>query len=748
MQNMILNISGMTCAACAKNIERILKKQDGVINADVNFGAEKLNLEFDSEKTTAAKLQAAMKKSGYTLHLPQEDDADAVAKNKAAEISALWQRFVLSAIFAIPLTLFSMIPMFLKEAGLMWIPYQLNPLNFPAANMIIQTMMTAPVLIINRKLFRDGFRSLFLGHPNMDSLIAKGTAVAVIYSLYLTVQNVFFGADYMPYYEVAAVILTLVVLGKYMEAKTKGKTSEAIKKLMNLTPKKAKVIRSDAEIEIPIEQVIVGDIIIVRPGERMPVDGIVVSGKTAVDESMLTGESMPVSKSAGDEIIGASINKNGSVKYRATKVGKDTVLSQIINLVEQAQTSKAPIARLADIISGYFVHTVIAIALLAGIGWLISGAGVAFSLTIFVSVLVVACPCALGLATPTAIMVGTGKGAENGILIKSGEALEIAHKLQTVILDKTGTITEGKPHVTDVITNGGYSENEALYFAASAENQSEHPLGEAIANRGKELFEALPEAESFNSITGQGIAAVIEGRRVLIGNMRLMQSNGVDITGFAEDWDRLAGEGKTPMYMAIDGTPEAIIAVADIIKPTSRAAVQNLRNMGLDVVMITGDNRRTAEAIAREAGIGEVLAEVLPQDKAESVKTLQNQGKKVAMVGDGINDAVALVQADIGIAIGSGTDIAMESAEIILMRGDLNGVAAAIYLSKRTLRNIKQNLFWAFAYNVLGIPIAVGVLYIFGGPLMSPMIAALAMSFSSVSLLLNVLRLKRVKLKI
>jgi len=748
MKTMTVHISGMSCAACASNVDRILNNLDGVA-AEINFGAEKVRLTFDESEFSFDQIAETLKPSGFTLHLPQEDETAAVAQRKAQEMDALRRRLVWSAIFTIPLAIFAMIPMFLMEAGLTWIPHNLDPMHFPVANMVIQTMLTAPVLIVNRRLFRDGFRSLFGGHPNMDSLIAKGTTVAVAYSLYLAVQNLFFGAHYMPYYEVAAVILTLVVLGKYLEAKTKGKTSEAIQKLMGLAPKTAKIIRDGKEVEIPIEEVIVGDRIIVRPGEKMPVDGLVISGETAVDESMLTGESMPVNKRAGDEIIGASINKNGSIQYRATKVGKDTVLSQIIRLVEQAQTSKAPIARLADVISGYFVHAVIVIALLAGLAWFISGAGLGFSLRILISVLVIACPCALGLATPTAIMVGTGKGAEHGILIKSGEALETAHKINTVVLDKTGTITEGNPHVTDILTWGGYDEDTLLRLAAAAEARSEHPLGEAIAVYGRKKFDPLPDPEAFRAIIGEGIEAVIDGRDILIGNRKLMDNRGVGVTAYSPDSDRLAYEGKTPMYVAVDGVLAGIIAVADVIKPTSQTAVRQLQGMGIDVAMLTGDNQRTAQAIARETGIHQVFAEILPQDKAEYVKNLQAQGKKVAMVGDGINDAVALVQADVGIAIGSGTDIAMESAKIVLMGGDLTGVAAAIYLSKRTLRNIKQNLFWAFAYNVLGIPIAMGLLYLlFGGPLMSPMIAALAMSFSSVSLLLNVLRLKKMRLGI
>jgi len=548
------------------------------------------------------------------------------------------------------------------------------------------------------------------------------------------------------YFETVAVILTLIVLGKYLEAKAKGSTSEAIRKLIGLSPKSATIIRDGAEMIIPVEDVALGDIIQVKPGEKLPVDGVVIQGATSVDESMLTGESMPVGKKEGDIVIGASINKNGSIKYKATKIGKDTVLAQIVKLVEDAQNSKAPIARIADTISGYFAYAVLTIAIAAGVAWFIAGYDMAFVMVVVVSILLIACPCALGLATPTAVMVGTGKGAENGILIKGGESLETAHRIKTVVLDKTGTVTEGKPHVTDIIVKGIYSPDDILLMAASAEKQSEHPLGEAIVNHGVEKFGALLEPEKFTAITGQGIAATIKGEDILIGNKKLMDESKIDIIDYAADSDSLANEGKTPMYFAVNGKLEAIIAVADIIKPTSKKAVQRLNDMGIDVVMITGDNQRTARAVAKQAGIDNVLAEVLPQDKAENVKRLQEQGAKVAMVGDGINDAPALVQADIGIAIGGGTDVAIESAEIVLMRGDLQGVAQAIYLSKRTMRNIKQNLFWAFAYNIAGIPIAAGLLYIFGGPLLNPIIAALAMAFSSISVLLNVLRIKRLNL--
>jgi len=774
----------MTCAACAKNIERVVNKLDGA-SGQVNFATEQLNLTFDEGNISYKQITAAVKRAGFKLHTQESDAAKAI--RKADDINALWRRFILSAFFTVPLTLFSMVPMTLHSLGLEWIPHRFDPMHYPVFNGLAQLIMTIPVMAVSLPYYRNGFNSLIRGRANMDSLIAKGTAIAFLYSLYLTWESIFRGGDNMFYYETAAVILTLITLGKFMEAKSKGRTSEAIQKLMGLAPKTARVIKGGTETEIPIDDVMVGDIIIVRPGEKMPVDGTITHGETSVDESMLTGESMPVSKRVGDAVIGASINGSGAIRYEATKVGKDTVLAQIVKLVEDAQNSKAPIARLADVISGHFVHVVIVLALLSGGAWLLAGQGVAFSLTIVVSVLVIACPCALGLATPTAIMVGTGKGAENGILVKGGEALETAHKVKTVVLDKTGTITEGRPFVTDVVmpqigvdSSPRYPgldpgspackdtvrlrEEDILRLAAAAETMSEHPLGEAIARYGIEKFENLPAVERFKAVTGQGIEAVVDGVGVIIGNAGMMTKYSVDITAFIAESERLAYDGKTPMYVAVrqdfsaaddlseveqaaqltGWQPAGIIAVADIIKPTSKAAITRLKSMGIETVMLTGDNRHTAAAVAREAGITRVEAEVLPHDKADHVKALQEAGHTVAMVGDGINDAPALVQADIGIAIGTGTDVAIESAEIVLMRGDLNGVSSAINLSRRTMRNIKQNLFWAFMYNVLGIPVAMGVLYIFGGPLLSPMIAALAMSFSSVSVLANVLRLRRI----
>ena len=749
MNQVTFEVRGMTCAACARNIERVLKKQNGVTLGQVNFATEKLYVEFEKTSITIEGIIQAVARAGFTLIIPKKE---APIDDGALD---LWFRLKWSLIFTVPLFIFSMVPMIFYTWWPDVLPHNLDPMNFPNLNGLVQLIFTLPIMWFNRNIFKKGFAAFFSGAANMDSLIAKGTMVAFLFSLYMTIENflllgteLFAAMEHMIfmernqfYYETVGVILTLIVMGKYMEAKTKGRASEAIKKLMGLTPKTAKVERDGVEIEVDIKDVKVGDILVVRPGERMPVDGIVTEGTTSVDESMLTGESMPVSKSVSDEIIGASINKNGFIKYKASKVGKDTILAQIIKLVEDAQNSKAPIARIADTVSGYFAYGVLIIAILAGAAWFVAGYDLSFVMVIVVSILVIACPCALGLATPTAIMVGTGKGAENGILIKGGETLELAHKIQIVALDKTGTITLGKPYITDIVALDSIGEEKILRYAASAEVKSEHPLAEAIVNAGKEKFGSLFDADSFVSLTGQGVEALIEGQTVLVGNKSMMTARGINVE---VDTENLTKQGKTPMFVAIKGKLCGIIAVADIVKPTSAYAIKRLGEMGIDVVMITGDNFRTAEAIAKEVNISKVMAEVMPGDKAESIKNLQRSGVAVAMVGDGINDAPALVQSNIGIAIGSGTDIAIESAEIVLMRDDLLDVANAILLSRRTMRNIKQNLFWAFSYNVLGIPIAAGLLYIFGGPLMNPMLAALAMSASSVSVLLNTLRINNV----
>lgn len=735
------NIEGMTCASCAQTIEKATQKLRGVNLSSVNLTTEKLVVEYDPGMVNLTDIIKAVMDSGYEAHeeVATADTVDQNKEKKQKEIKSLWNRFLISALFTAPLLYIAM--GHLVNAPL---PDFINPMMNPEAFAIVQLVLTLPVVAVNSKIYRNGFKALSKGHPNMDSLISLGTSAAFLYGVFATVM-IFRGevayANEL-YYETAAVILALIVLGKYLETLTKGKTSEAIKKLMGLAPKTALVVRNGKESEISIDEVVVGDIIVVRPGGKMPVDGVVIEGLTSVDESMLTGESIPVEKSVGDAIIGASINKNGTIRYKATKVGKDTALSQIIKLVEDAQGSKAPIAKMADIISGYFVPIVIAIAILSAIAWYFAGQTGVFALTIAISVLVIACPCALGLATPTAIMIGTGKGAEHGVLFKSGTALETTHKLNTIVFDKTGTITEGKPKVTDIITAEGISETELLTLSASAEKGSEHPLGEAIVNSAEEKGLAFLKTETFNAIPGHGIEVTINGQHLLLGNKKLMDERHIGLGNLVSASDALASQGKTPMYIAKDGKIAGIIAVADTVKESSLRAIKKLHKMGIEVAMITGDNKRTAEAIAKQVGIDRVLSEVLPEDKANEVKKLQDEGKKVGMVGDGINDAPALAQADVGIAIGSGTDVAIESADVVLMRSDLMDVPTAVELSKSTIRNIKENLFWAFAYNILGIPFAMGVVYAFGGPLLSPVIAAAAMSFSSISVLLNALRLK------
>jgi len=732
-------VEGMTCSACANRVERVTKKLNGVQSSAVNFATEKLTVNINEDEVGYLEIKAVVDKAGYKLIKNEEQ----ITEKKLDESQILLIRFIVSLIFTTPLLVITMGHML----G-MPLPYiidsMMNPLNFA----IIQVVLTLPVMIMGYKFYHVGIKNLFKLSPNMDSLIAISTLAAFIYGLFGIYKINSGETEYAMhlYFESAAVILTLITLGKYLEAISKGKTSQAIKSLMKLAPKNAVVVRNNNEMVVPVEEVVVGDIVLVKPGEKLPVDGSVIEGSTAIDESMLTGESIPVEKSIGSNVIGASINKTGFIKYKATKVGKDTALAQIVKLVEEAQGSKAPIAKLADIISAYFVPTVIVLAIIASISWLVAGETPVFALTIFIAVLVIACPCALGLATPTAIMVGTGKGAENGVLIKGGEALEITHQIETIVFDKTGTITEGKPVVTDILTNG-ISENEILILAASAEKGSEHPLGEAIVRGAEEKNLEFRVIEEFNAIPGHGIEVKIDGKTILIGNKKLVNEKNIDISVLAKESDRLAAEGKTPMYIAIDEILRGIIAVADTVKPSSKKAIETLHQMGIKVAMITGDNKKTANAIAKQVGIDIVLAEVLPEDKANEVKKLQGENQKVAMVGDGINDAPALAQADIGIAIGSGTDVAIESADIVLMRSDLMDVITAIKLSRATIKNIKQNLFWAFGYNVLGIPVAMGILHIFGGPLLNPMIAAGAMSLSSVSVLTNALRLRKFKVE-
>lgn len=737
-------IEGMTCAACSGAVERVTRKLAGVEESNVNLATEKLKITFDPDVVSIKEIKQAIEKAGYKAIDEAEVSVDEV-DHKEKEIRTLFKRSIWSSIFAFPLLIIAMVPMILEYAGIVVPPF-ISPMVYPRTFAIIQFTLCVPVIFICRNYYKVGFRNLYKLSPNMDSLISVGTTAAFLYSFYAAYEIFTGNIDFEMYFEATAVILALISIGKYMEAVSKGKTSEAIKKLIGLAPKQANIIRDGIEMQIPVEEVEVGDIVVVKPGERLPVDGVVVDGSSSIDESMLTGESIPIEKNVGSAVIGASINKNGLIKYRATKVGKDTALAQIIKLVEDAQGSKAPIARLADIISGYFVPIVIGLALVALAMWLfVFGETFSFSIAIFIAVLIIACPCALGLATPTAIMVGTGKGAQYGVLIKSGVALETAHKIQTVVLDKTGTITEGKPKVTDILTAKNISEKELLLIAASCEKGSEHPLGEAIVKAAEEKGMSLLSVEKFEAIPGHGIQIQMDGKSILLGNEKLMRDRQVNLGEASEKATQLAREGKTPMFVAFDGQFAGIIAVADTVKASSKEAIAKLQKMGISVAMITGDNRQTAEAIAREVGIDTVLAEVLPKDKANEVKKLQDAGQKVAMVGDGINDAPALAQADVGMAIGSGTDVAMESADIVLMKSDLKDVATAIQLSRKTIANIKQNLFWAFAYNVLGIPVAMGVLYLLGGPLLNPIIAALAMSFSSVSVLSNALRLKRFK---
>ena len=740
MEVKTFKVYGMTCSACASRVERVTRKLEGVKDASVNFATEKLTVTVEKNKISYEKLKTTIDKAGYRL--VEETNLKTETK-EVSESRRLFNRFIISLVFTVPLLIISMGHM-IGMPLLSIINPKINPLNFA----LVQFVLTLIVMITGYKFYKIGIKNLFKLAPNMDSLISVSTLAAFIYGIF-AIYKIIIGDnphDYAMhlYFESIATILTLITLGKYLEAVSKGKTSEAIKKLMGLAPKVATVIRDNKEMQVSIEDVEISDIVIVKPGEKIPVDGEVIEGITSVDESMLTGESIPVEKVTGSTVIGASINKNGFIKYKATKVGQDTALAQIIKLVEDAQGSKAPIAKIADVISAYFVPVVISLAIISSVSWLIAGESFIFSLTIFISVLVIACPCALGLATPTAIMVGTGKGAENGILIKGGEALETTHKIDTIVFDKTGTITEGKPKVTDIITNS-ISEEELLILAASSEKGSEHPLGEAILNEGRNRNLKLKKIDKFNAIAGQGIDVVIENKNILLGNRKLMIDQNIDRTIFNDKVEDLSNQGKTPMYIAINKEIKGIIAVADVVKVSSKKAIETLHKMGIKTVMITGDNENTAKAIAKEVGIDNVLAEVLPEDKAKSIKKLQDENKKVAMVGDGINDAPALAKADIGIAIGSGSDVAIESADIVLIRSDLMDVSKAIKLSKATIRNIKQNLFWAFAYNVLGIPVAMGVLHIFGGPLLNPMIAAAAMSLSSISVLLNALRLKNFK---
>ncbi len=735
-------VTGMSCASCANAVEKALNKNND-INASVNFATEKLNIEYDEKKYNFDKIREIVESAGYGLAEDMTEDKKVELYQE--KITSLKNRLILAVIFVVPLLYISMghmlgavLPEFLNP--------KVNPLNFALA----QFVLTLPIIYAGRDFFSHGFKNLVRKSPTMDSLIAIGATAAVLYGIYATFRIVTVDPEaHMDlYYESAGAIITLILFGKLLEAKTKGQTSSAIKKLIRLQPKKAKIIENGAEKEVLIENLKVGDIVIVKPGEKIAVDGRIVEGATSVDESMLTGESLPVSKKVGDKVVGGSINKNGSIRFEATEIGKNTVLSQIIKLVEEAQGSKAPISRMADIVSAYFVPIVIGIAIITGIAWFLSGSGLVTALSFFIAVLVIACPCALGLATPTSIMVGTGKGAENGILIKSGEALETAHKIKTVVFDKTGTITKGKPVLTNLIAYGKYNENELLKIAASVENDSEHPLAEAIVNKAKEKNIEIKPYEKFRAMPGYGIRATFKDKEVQIGNRKLMENRKINVEISQKDYDILLNEGKTPMYISIDNELAGLVAVADVIKETSKEAIEKLKKMGIKTVMLTGDNEKTAKFIAKQVGIDDVISEVLPNQKSQKVKELQEKDEFVAMVGDGINDSPALAQANVGIAIGNGTDVAIESADIVLIKNDLRDVAGAIALSKATITNIKENLFWAFFYNVLGIPFAAGIFYaFFNGPKLDPMIAAFAMSFSSVSVLGNALRLKFFKVK-
>ena len=723
-----LKVGGMTCAACAARIEKKLSNMEGVEKAAVNLASEKAAVEYDSSRVKVSELIKTIEDLGYKAERAEEISADREKEQREKEIKHLRLELIVSAVLTAPL-LFAMVLMLLNAD----IPIFHNP--------YFQLILATPVqFIIGFRFYKHAYYALKSKSANMDVLIAMGTSAAYFFSIY----NAFFahGGEGMMmdlYFEASAVIITLILLGKYLEAVAKGKTSDAIKKLMGLQAKTARAIRNGSEVDIPIEEVEVGDVIVVRPGEKVPVDGRILEGNSSVDESMLTGESLPVEKKAGDVVIGATINKFGTFRFEATKIGKDTALSQIIKMVEDAQGSKAPIQKIADRVSGIFVPAVIGIAIITFVIWYLTTGDFTAAIISAVSVLVIACPCALGLATPTAIMVGTGKGAENGILIKGGEHLEMTYQLNAVVLDKTGTITKGQPEVTDVIALGSIKSSETLRLAAIAEKNSEHPLGVAIYDRGKKEYESVPDPEQFEAVPGKGVRAVVDGKEIFIGTRKLMHDIGIS-ADLAEDVVvKLEDEGKTAMLMSVGGKLEGILAVADTLKESSKEAITELMNMGIDVYMITGDNRRTAAAIAKQVGIENVLAEVLPENKADEVEKLKKQGKKVAMVGDGINDAPALATADIGMAVGTGTDVAIEAADITLMRGDLKTIPAAIRLSRKTMRKIKQNLFWAFIYNIIGIPFA-------ALGLLNPMIAGGAMAFSSVSVVTNSLSLKRIKL--
>lgn len=739
-------IMGMTCAACSSAVERVTRKMDGVAESNVNLTTGMLTITYDETKIASEDIIKKVDRAGFgaQLYVDKNKEEQKEAEDTLEEdVKKTKRRLICNVILAIPLLyvcMGHMLPFSLP------VPAFMNMHEHPLVFSLVQLILTIIILINGRKFYLVGFKSLFRGHPNMDSLVAIGTGSAFLYSLVMTISiptNPH--AVHNLYYESAAVVVTLVMVGKYMESRSKKKTSEAIRGLMALAPDTAIVIRGGNQVEVPVNQVLVGELILIKPGSRIPLDGIVVEGSTSVDESMLTGESIPVEKTVEDIVIGGSVNYHGAVTARVTHVGADTTLAKIVKMMEDAQGKKAPISKLADTVAGYFVPAVLAIAVASAMIWTLLGQDITFILTIFVSVLVIACPCALGLATPTAIMVGTGVGATHGILIKSGEALEISHKIDTVVLDKTGTITEGKPAITKLVGRT-FAEDELLQIAASCERVSEHPLGQAIVNGAKERGIELLKVTDFQSITGQGIEAVLDGKTYYIGNRKLCMERGMDYSEYEQEALTLADEGQTPMFVGCDGKVIGIVAVADTLKKTSTEAIRKMKELGIEVHMLTGDNKLTAEYIGKKAGVDHVISEVLPNDKASVVAGLQAEGKCVMMVGDGINDAPALVQANVGVAIGSGSDIALDSGDVVLMKSDLRDVHKAIKLSKATIRNIKQNLFWAFFYNALGLPLAAGVLYGINGMLLSPMIGGFAMSLSSVCVVSNALRLRRMKL--
>lgn len=746
-----LDIQGISCQSCVNRIEKKVGSLPGVDSICVNLATNKGSVQYDPDKIKLSEILEAISKLGFKGNKIEDVSADKVELEHDKFLKQEFLRFKVSIFFSVLIFYISMGSMIGLPIPNIISP-DTNPLNFA----LIQLVLSIPVIIVNRKFYSSGMKNLIAKSPNMDSLIAIGTGSAILYSLYSTYKIATGHIHYAHtlYYESGVVILALIMLGKYLETVSKGKTSEAIKKLMNLKSKQATLIRGDKFVLVDIEEVEIGELLLVRPGESIPVDGEIIEGQSSIDESMLTGESIPVEKTVGDKVFGASINKNGTLKIKATAVGKNTVLSQIISLVEKAQTTKAPIAKIADKVSGYFVPVVMSIATIAGLTWYYLGvknivplnqAPSIFALTIFVSVMVIACPCSLGLATPTAIIVGTGRGAELGILIKSGEALEKAHKINTIVFDKTGTLTVGKPQVTDIDILSKYSYNEILRFAASLEQYSEHPLGEAIVNHAKEKdIQLSKKIDNFKSITGQGIYGELEGKIIIIGNNKLMKSYDIS-SDYEETIKNFAKNGKTPMYMSIDGEIAAIIAIADTLKPETIEVIKELKEKKYNLAMITGDNHLTAQAIGEKIGMDIIFSEVTPEQKYSKVKELQEQGYNVAMVGDGINDSPALVQANIGIAIAGGTDIAIESADIVLMKKDLKDVITTLELSNAVIKNIKENLFWAFIYNTVGIPLAAGIFYPWTGHLLNPMIAGFAMAMSSVSVVSNALRLKKFK---